>query len=153
MKDYQICGIAKTDNVVYGLFMDQDKNVDTVLQQNLLRIIEERFNGNQAEFCRQLGFNPTYINAVVRGKKNLGKPNWEKIRNRLNLGLDLQTPVVQDKEEQRVLDWFREMRDVGMVREAEMMMEYLKNSAKKKEPVGGEGKAVGVPRRRLKRAG
>ena len=154
----QSCRIAKKDNIIYGFPMDQDKDVDAVLQRNILRIIEERFAGNQASFCRALGFNPTYINAVVRGKKNLGKPNWEKIRKALGLRPDefLQdpgTPAIRDEEEQKVLDWFRDVRSAGMIKEAEAMMEYLASSAKKKDAAHITGKAGGIPRRSHKRAG
>lgn len=157
--NYQVCGIAKMDKVGYGLGMDQakDKDIDRVLQRIVIRIIEERFGGNQAAFCRALGFNPTYINAVVKGSKNLGKANWEKIRTKLDLRTDEflqteETPVERDPGEQQVLDWYRDMKSSGMVKEAEMMMEYLKNSAKKKAGAGGAGTSKRVARRSHKRA-
>ncbi len=161
--NYQYCRIAKLDNIGYGFFMDQGRDADRLLQENLKRIIKERFGDNQAEFSRQLGFNPTYINAVVRGKKNLGKPNWEKIRKALNLRPDeflhgQSTPMVQDEEEQKMIEWFRSIRAAGMIKEAKAMMEYLSNSAKKssapatKQSLHGKLEKLAQRRRRKKSA-
>ena len=154
----QFCGIAKPDNVRYGFPMP-DSDIDEDLRRNLERIINERFKGNQRAFSIKLGFNPTYVNAVVRGKKNLGKGNWERILNTLNLTMDQfmkgeKTGHVLNDQERTILGYIRDIESAGseeMVREAEHYLKYLSDSAKKKDGTGGESASKRVPRSRVKK--
>ncbi len=139
--------------------MEKPSDVDEILRKNLQRIIDERYKGNQRAFSLDLGFNPTYINAVVRGKKNLGKPKWEKILNKLKLRADQfiqeeagtpPSPVLTDKE-QRLVSLIKNIESAGMLEIAERYLEYLADEAKKKGKAGGKSASERVPRSRIKK--
>lgn len=154
--DFQHCRIVENGEFSYDLMMEK-QDINELLRSNLMRIINEQFGGNQLAFSKKLGLNPTYVNSVVRGKKPLGKPNWEKICKKLNIRSDefLQhstTPVIQGEHEQHLMYMIRDIEAAGMIKEAEKYLEYLADEAKKKSKPGSEGTKGGVPRRGAKRA-
>jgi plasmid maintenance system antidote protein VapI len=132
-------------------------NLDELYRKNLLRIMEER-GLKQVGIAAKAETTPQYINAILRGERGLGTDMMSRLCRALHLEpweftWTEKTPIIRNQQEMKDLEQRREADRVGigeMVREAEAS--WI-GAAKKNARPGGEGKAVGVPRRAVKRAG
>jgi transcriptional regulator with XRE-family HTH domain len=61
-------------------------------KNQLLALINSKFNGNQADFARAIGKSPSQINQWLAGVRNLGDGSVRQIEKKLKLGDYFDTP-------------------------------------------------------------
>lgn len=111
------------------LFCMKVSDLDILIGKNLKRIRESK-KLSQENLGEMINITNTKISAIENGREGMGKDIMTRICNTLNIRPDefyinKETPVLQDKDEQKMINIYREAKELGSMI-AEKIPEYGK---------------------------
>lgn len=107
--------IDKTSILLYSYIV----NINDIKRKNLKRLIEKLGRGSQRRIATIIDTEPSYINNILQGRRNLSDEMIERICKALNIRpyefyIEKDTPIVSADTEKKCIMLTREAENKGM---------------------------------------
>ena len=150
----KLANIQKGGNILCFCPM-QKIDTDSLIRENLRRLIDHYDGGNQSAFARRFDLKASFINGVLAGDRTLGKGIIEAICEKLKIEpaeffRTDKTPIATSEQEELAIFQMREAVELGIAGQIEAVTKAIIEEAKKKGGSGGKSASKGVPRRSRK---